>query len=49
VGFVTAAKIGGATDYQIQLQTGHKTSSMIDRYTRRYDLAQNNASGKLGL
>jgi integrase len=48
-GFVTAAKVGGATDYQIMLQTGHKTAAMIDRYTRRYDLAVNNASGKLGL
>jgi integrase len=48
-GFVTAAKIGGATDYAIQLSTGHKTAAMISRYTRRYDLAANNASSKLGL
>ena len=48
-GFVTQAKIGGASDYSIQLQTGHTSSAMIDRYTRRYNLAANNASGKLGL
>ena len=48
-GFVTQAKIGGASDYSIQLQTGHTSSTMIDRYTRRYNLAANNASGKLGL
>lgn len=34
-GFVTAAVAGGASDREIMRQTGHKSRTMIDRYSRR--------------
>ena len=47
-GFVTAAAAGGATDRQIMRQTGHKSRQMIDRYSRRDQLDQQEAAGKVG-
>lgn len=42
-GFVTQARINGATNAQIMAQTHHKTGAMIDRYTRIQDTKKHNA------
>jgi site-specific recombinase XerD len=47
--FITIAKINGADDTEIMRQTKHKTSVMIQRYTRIEDIKQHNAATKLGL
>lgn len=47
--FVTIAKLNGADDGEIMQQTKHKTSAMIQRYTRIGNVRQFNAGKKLGL
>jgi site-specific recombinase XerD len=47
--FITIAKINGADDSEIMRQSKHKTSAMIQRYTRLEDIKQHNAAMKLGL
>ncbi|GAB3163288.1 site-specific integrase [Telluribacter humicola] len=47
--FVTAAKLNGADDMEVMQQTKHKTSAMIQRYTRTDDIRKYNAGKKLGL
>jgi integrase len=47
--FITMAKINGADDSEIMRQSKHKTSLMIQRYTRIEDIKQHNAATKLGL
>ncbi|PWK27529.1 site-specific recombinase XerD [Arcicella aurantiaca] len=47
--FITIAKINGADDSEIMRQSKHKTSAMIQRYTRIEDIKQHNAAMKLGL
>ncbi|WP_026993796.1 tyrosine-type recombinase/integrase [Flectobacillus major] len=47
--FITIAKINGADDAEIMRQTKHKTSLMIQRYTRIDDITIHNAALKLGL
>jgi site-specific recombinase XerD len=47
--FVTIAKLNGADDQAIMNQTGHKTVSMIRKYTRIQSLKDLNAVSKLGL
>ena len=47
--FITIAKINGADDSEIMRQSKHKTSAMIQRYTRIEDIKQHNAATKLGL
>lgn len=47
--FITVAKINGADDSEIMRQSKHKTSLMIQRYTRIEDIKQHNAATKLGL
>ncbi len=47
--FITIAKINGADDSEIMRQSKHKTSLMIQRYTRIEDIKQHNAATKLGL
>ena len=47
--FITIAKINGADDSEIMRQSKHKTSAMIQRYTRIEDIKKHNASMKLGL
>ena len=47
--FITIAKINGADDSEIMRQSKHKTSLMIQRYTRIEDIKQHNATTKLGL
>jgi site-specific recombinase XerD len=47
--FVTIAKLNGADDQAIMNQTGHKTISMIRKYTRIQSLKDFNAVTKLGL
>ena len=47
--FVTIAKLNGADDSEIMQQTGHKTTTMIRRYTRINDVMKHNAGKKLGL
>lgn len=47
--FITIAKINGADDSEIMRQSKHKTSLMIQRYTRIEDIKEHNAATKLGL
>ena len=47
--FITIAKINGADDSEIMRQSKHKTSAMIQRYTRIEDIKKHNAGVKLGL
>jgi site-specific recombinase XerD len=47
--FITIAKINGAEDSEIMRQSKHKTSAMIQRYTRIEDIKKHNAGMKLGL
>ena len=47
--FITIAKINGADDSEIMRQSKHKTSMMIQRYTRIEDIKEHNAATKLGL
>ena len=47
--FITIAKINGADDSEIMRQSKHKTSAMIQRYTRIENIKQHNAAMKLGL
>lgn len=47
--FITIAKINGADDSEIMRQSKHKTSQMIQRYTRIEDIKRHNAGTKLGL
>jgi site-specific recombinase XerD len=47
--FITIAKINGADDSEIMRQSKHKTSAMIQRYTRIEDIKKHNAGLKLGL
>ena len=47
--FITIAKINGADDSEIMRQSKHKTSAMIQRYTRIEDIKKHNAAMKLGL
>jgi site-specific recombinase XerD len=47
--FITITKINGADDSEIMRQTKHKTSAMIQRYTRIEDIKKHNAGMKLGL
>ncbi|MFD2937351.1 site-specific integrase [Spirosoma flavum] len=47
--FVTIAKLNGADDLEVMQQTKHKTSAMIQRYTRVGNVRQFNAGKKLGL
>jgi integrase len=48
-GFVTEASANGATDNQIMKQTGHKTATMVRRYSRADKDDKQKAEGKLGL
>lgn len=47
--FITIVKINGADDSEIMRQSKHKTSAMIQRYTRIEDIKKHNAGMKLGL
>lgn len=47
--FITIAKLNGADDSEIMRQSKHKTSAMIQRYTRIEDIKKHNAAMKLGL
>lgn len=47
--FVTIAKANGADDLEVMNQTKHRTTTMIQRYDRRRNIRQHNASVKLGL
>ncbi|MEZ4905379.1 MAG: tyrosine-type recombinase/integrase [Spirosomataceae bacterium] len=47
--FITIAKVNGADDSEIMRQSKHKTSMMIQRYTRIEDIKKHNAATKLGL
>ncbi len=47
--FVTIAKLNGADDLEVMQQTKHKTSAMIQRYTRIGNVTLFNAGKKLGL
>ncbi len=47
--FITIAKINGADDSEIMRQSKHKTSAMIQRYTRIENIKKHNAGMKLGL
>jgi site-specific recombinase XerD len=47
--FVTIAKLNGADDLEVMQQTKHKTSAMIQRYTRVNNIRKYNAGRKLGL
>lgn len=47
--FVTISKRNGADDSSIQEQTGHKSSKMIQRYTRRDSIFENNSASKINL
>jgi site-specific recombinase XerD len=47
--FVTIAKLNGADDLEVMQQTKHKTSAMIQRYTRVGNVTRYNAGKKLGL
>ncbi|WP_273211764.1 tyrosine-type recombinase/integrase [Runella zeae] len=47
--FITIAKINGADDSEVMRQSKHKTSLMIQRYTRIEDIKKHNAGSKLGL
>lgn len=48
-GFVTEASANGATDRQIMKQTGHKSLSMVHRYSRADQQDRLIAGSKLGL
>lgn len=47
--FVTNAKHNGADDLEVMQQTKHRTSLMIQRYTRTGNVRKFNAAKKLGL
>lgn len=47
--FVTIAKKNGADDLEVMQQTKHKTSLMIQRYTRMNDVTEMNALKKIKL
>jgi len=46
--FVTIAKANGEDDLEVMNQIKHRTT-MIQRYDRRRNIRNHNASGKLGL
>lgn len=48
-GHVTAAYAGGASDKAIMDQTGHKSLATLNRYKRKSNLFDDNASSYLGL
>lgn len=48
-GHVTAASAGGASDKAIMDQTGHKSLATLNRYKRKSNLFEDNASSYLGL
>jgi integrase len=48
-GFVTQARLNGASDAEIMKQTRHKSPSQVYRYTRFIDIWRANAVDKLGL
>ncbi|WP_229310846.1 site-specific integrase [Larkinella arboricola] len=47
--FVTIAKLAGADDSEVMRQTKHKTTLMIQKYTRLENIRQHNAAMNLGL
>jgi site-specific recombinase XerD len=48
-GFVTQATINSASERSIMNQTGHKSPTMVRRYTRDLNLFRENAATRLGL
>jgi site-specific recombinase XerD len=48
-GFATSAAMEGASERDIQNQTGHKSLLVLRRYIREGELFRNNAAAKLGL
>jgi len=48
-GFVTAAAEGGAPDWQIAMQTGHKSMDILKRYIRKRCVFANNPMSKIEL
>jgi site-specific recombinase XerD len=48
-GLATSAALGGAAEWEIMRQTGHRTSEMVQKYIREADLFKGNVAGKVGL
>ena len=48
-GFITQAAQGGANDYEIMQQSGHKSRAMISRYVRTISIWKQNGVSMLGL
>jgi site-specific recombinase XerD len=48
-GFATSAAIGGAPEWAIMKQTGHRSCAMLDRYVRPAGRFRNNPVGYTGL
>jgi site-specific recombinase XerD len=48
-GFATSAALGGAPEWAIMKQTGHRSRAMLDRYVRLASRFRNNAASFTGL
>ncbi len=48
-GFATSAALGGAPEWAIMKQTGHRSRAMLDRYVRLASRFRNNAASFIGL
>ena len=48
-GFATSAALGGAPEWAIMKQTGHRSRAMLDRYVRPAGRFRNNAVSYTGL
>ena len=46
-GAITQARINGVPIHEIMAQSGHKTTQMIDRYTKISDIKKYSASKKI--
>ena len=47
IGAITQARINGVPTHEIMAQSGHKTTQMIDRYTKLSNIRENSASKKI--
>jgi len=47
IGSITQARMNGVPTHEIMAQSGHKTTQMIDRYTKLTNIKETSAAKKL--
>ena len=47
IGSITQARMNGVPTYEIMAQSGHKTTQMIDRYTKLSNIKETSAAKKI--